>query len=178
MLNQPKSLFISIIVLVIICICLSIFFVMRPGQFKEVKFTVFPHDNNATSSNNNVATTSYVEFVNTDGETIYFRDPRVLDSTTALGGGIFQLTPILTQNAPPFGVVFNERDASFAVGLESEPLADARLKAEAYLRSTLQVSDEQLCELSIFVAVPSRVNQFYSGKNLGLSFCPGATVLQ
>lgn len=68
-------------------------------------------------------------------------------------------------------------DSSFAVELLVEPLRDSRLAAEAYLRQKLELSDAQLCRLELTVAVPNNVNEFYSGSDLGLSFCPDAVPL-
>ena len=76
-----------------------------------------------------------------------------------------------------FHILFFEDGAGFLVSLLKEPLRDVRAQAEAELRSTLQLSDSELCKLNIDVAVARDVNDRFSGKNLGLSFCPGAIEL-
>jgi hypothetical protein len=74
-----------------------------------------------------------------------------------------------------YDVQFNEKDSSFIVTLNVEPLGSARLAAEAFLREALQLSDTALCAASIAVGVPYSVNQSLSSyQNLGLSFCPGS----
>jgi len=75
-----------------------------------------------------------------------------------------------------FDIVYGT-DSSISIGLFKEPLGATRVAAENSLRSLLKQSDSVLCTLVISVAVPYSVNQFYSGQNLGLSFCPGATAL-
>ena len=74
-----------------------------------------------------------------------------------------------------FDVQFNERESLFLVTLNQEPLKASRLEAEAFLRTELELSDAQLCELNTLVGVPYSVNQTLSNyQNLGLSFCPNA----
>jgi hypothetical protein len=68
-------------------------------------------------------------------------------------------------------------DSSFAIQLLEEPLSESRAAAEGYLRLKLGLSDAQMCALDTTVAVPNSVNEFYSGSDLGLSFCPGSVQL-
>jgi len=115
--------------------------------------------------------------IETPGGAVLMSDPREIEETSAMGSGIFSLTTLENINPYSFGVIFNETNGSFAIGLEKEPIAQARRDAEAYMKRTLGVSEEDMCLLNIFVGVPFRVNEFYSGKNLGLSFCPGSVSL-
>lgn len=75
-----------------------------------------------------------------------------------------------------FDIVYGT-DSSISIGLFKEPLGATRLEAESALRQLLKLPTESICALYVSVAVPNSVNQFYAGKNLGLSFCPGATAL-
>ena len=68
-------------------------------------------------------------------------------------------------------------DSSIAVTLLKEPLSSSRLAAEATLRDLLQLPDATMCTLKIDLGVPYSINQFYSGQNLGLSFCSDAVTL-
>jgi hypothetical protein len=68
-------------------------------------------------------------------------------------------------------------DSSIAIALVKEPLSEARLAAESRLRDLLRLSDEEMCKLQVTVGVPYSTAQLFAGKNLGLSFCPGATEL-
>jgi len=65
----------------------------------------------------------------------------------------------------------------FNIGLFSEPIATARLDAEQYLLQELGITKEQMCMLNYTVSAPVSVNEYYSGTNLGFSFCPGSVPL-
>lgn len=65
----------------------------------------------------------------------------------------------------------------FTIALEKEPLSQTRTAAENFLLSTLGISQNQLCSLNYYIGTDVHTNSFYAGKNLGFSFCPGATVL-
>jgi hypothetical protein len=56
-------------------------------------------------------------------------------------------------------------------------LADARAAAEKMLKDRLGLDEHTLCGLVYGVYVPDQLNAVFSGKNLGFSFCPGATQL-
>jgi len=84
-------------------------------------------------------------------------------------------TPTSTK---PYSILYVASDQSFTIALLEEPISDTRVAAEQALEKTLGISEAQMCSLNYNVLVPHEVNQFYSGKNLGFSFCPGATPLQ
>jgi hypothetical protein len=65
----------------------------------------------------------------------------------------------------------------FTIALEKEPLGQTRVAAESFLLAALGISQSQLCSLNYYVGTDVQTNSFYAGKNLGFSFCPGATVL-
>ncbi|HVB20020.1 MAG TPA: hypothetical protein VNF51_01900 [Candidatus Paceibacterota bacterium] len=65
----------------------------------------------------------------------------------------------------------------FTIALEQEPLSQTRTAAEDFLLSTLGITENQLCSLNYYIGTDANTNSFYAGKNLGFSFCPGATVL-
>lgn len=67
--------------------------------------------------------------------------------------------------------------AQFLVSLATEPLGEIRADAEAALRTRLSLSNQELCGLDVQVWTDDAVNAAYAGRDLGLSFCPGATVL-
>ncbi len=106
----------------------------------------------------------------------------------------FQVPDFTKQNQPPtanaqdgyniagsgasaFHILYFPLDSSILVSLYAEPLGDTRLAAESALRTALGLSNSQLCSLLVSVRTSSDVNPYYAGKELGLSFCPGATVL-
>jgi len=65
----------------------------------------------------------------------------------------------------------------FNISLTSEPVKEARLKAEQYLLLKLKISKEQMCALNYTVSVPGFVNESLSSISLGFSFCPGSVPL-
>jgi len=89
-----------------------------------------------------------------------------------LSGG---LTPSPTKT--PYSIFYVEADKSFHITLLQEPLRGTRAQAEQVLLKKLGVTEQQVCSLVVYVGVPGPVNQFYGGKELGLSFCPGAEAL-
>ncbi len=80
--------------------------------------------------------------------------------------------------APPYNILYVAADQSFTIALTREPLRDSRLGAEHALQASLGIPQADMCSLRYTVLVPYSVNQFYSGQNLGFSFCPDATPLQ
>lgn len=77
-----------------------------------------------------------------------------------------------------FSIQYSESDSQFLIILITEPIGAARLEAQTYLRTTLGLSDNELCSLNTIVSVTPDVSEVYSQyENLGLSFCPGAVKL-
>lgn len=89
------------------------------------------------------------------------------------------LDPQKCQAAPAtnFTVYYDSGMKSFLIDLAEEPIGQARLDMEQFMLTTLGLTQTQLCSLNYFVGVTIYVNSQYTGKNLGFSFCPGATVL-
>ncbi len=79
--------------------------------------------------------------------------------------------------ATDFSVSYNSTYGSFNIGLLREPLGQARLDAEQFMLATLGITQSQMCSLNYYVGTTFDVNAAYSTKNLGFSFCPGATAL-
>ncbi len=140
------------------------------------EFTL-PTSPQATTAFRNVLNDTLLNIKTNESE-ILMNDPRKIQTTTELGSGIYSLTPIEKTTPLSFDIVFNEENGSFAIGLTEEPIAQARREAEMYLQQQLNISSEQMCQLNIFVGVPYKVNTFYSGRNLGLSFCPNSVSLE
>ncbi len=76
-----------------------------------------------------------------------------------------------------FNVFYDSTVGSFTIALLKEPLGRVRLEAEQFLMQTLGISQGDMCRLNYYVGTTSNVNPYYDSKNLGFSFCPGATVL-
>lgn len=84
--------------------------------------------------------------------------------------------PTATDN-PPYIIEYISATQYFNVALLQEPIGPVREEAQQYLMTHLGITQNQLCRLNYMVSVPDRVNSQFTGKNLGFSFCPGATVL-
>ncbi|MDR3548885.1 MAG: hypothetical protein P4M11_11595 [Candidatus Pacebacteria bacterium] len=80
-------------------------------------------------------------------------------------------------NTSDFQILYYPDQSYFIVSLFTEPLGATRLAAESALRTTLGLSNSQLCQLNIQVETTSDVSDVYSGHDLGLSFCSGAVQL-
>ena len=76
-----------------------------------------------------------------------------------------------------YTILYFEADESFAVIIGTTPLGIVRREAERKLLSDLGISQSEACALTYYVSTPYFVSPGYSGKNLLLSFCPGAEVL-
>ncbi|MBI4067832.1 hypothetical protein HY413_00285 [Candidatus Kaiserbacteria bacterium] len=76
-----------------------------------------------------------------------------------------------------FNIYYNSAPQSFTIALTEEPIGQARLDMERFLLVALGVTEQQMCSLNYYVGVTRYVNERYTGKNLGFSFCPGATKL-
>ena len=87
--------------------------------------------------------------------------------------------PQQCQAAPTtdFAVYYNSGPQSFTITLTKEPIGQARLDMEQFILTTLGLTQQQTCSLNYLVGVTRYVNSQYTGKNLGFSFCQGATVL-
>lgn len=76
-----------------------------------------------------------------------------------------------------FAISYNAQTGVFTIALLKEPLGPVRTEAEQFLEARLGVYGEQLCELNYYLGTPASVNDTFAGKNLGFSFCRGATEL-
>lgn len=76
-----------------------------------------------------------------------------------------------------YRILYFPQGAYFLVSLYTEPLGETRLAAESELRQKLQLSNNELCALNLEVRTNIYTNETYAGRNLGLSFCPGAVPL-
>lgn len=79
--------------------------------------------------------------------------------------------------ASQFSIVYFESENAFAITLLSLPLSSARSTAEENLLQQLGIAAQDACALAISVSVPYTIDDDYSGRELGLSFCPGAVPL-
>jgi len=80
-------------------------------------------------------------------------------------------------SATDFVITYNANAQFFTIALTKEPIGQARLDAETFLEKTLSLNNAQMCALRYYLGTTSYVNGAFAGKNLGFSFCPGATKL-
>lgn len=76
-----------------------------------------------------------------------------------------------------FNIFYDSNYGSFTIALLKEPLGGVRLGMEQFLMNMLGISQNDMCRLNYYVGTTFDVNETYSTKNLGFSFCPGATTL-
>ena len=76
-----------------------------------------------------------------------------------------------------FNISYNSASSFFNIVLLKEPLGATRVATEQFLGDRLGLSEQDMCVLNYFVGTPYYVSENFSGKNLGFSFCPGATTL-
>jgi hypothetical protein len=96
----------------------------------------------------------------------------IIDPSNA---GNYYLTGTTTPNG--FAIAYNASSHFFTISLDREPLANTRAASETFLLSALGITQNDLCGLNYYVGTSAYTNSFYTGKNLGFSFCPGATIL-
>lgn len=80
-------------------------------------------------------------------------------------------------SATNFNIYYESALQSFVIALTDEPVGQARSDMEQFLLSTLGITQQQMCSLNYYVGVTMYLNPQFTGKNLGFSFCPGATAL-
>lgn len=93
-------------------------------------------------------------------------------------GNHFPVEESASAASPEYVIGYIEKTDFFNIGLFREPIAESRRSAEQFLMASLGVAEEQMCQLDYTVSVPHWVNEFYAGKNLKFSFCPGAVQLE
>jgi hypothetical protein len=76
-----------------------------------------------------------------------------------------------------YNVYYDSTTGAFTIALKEEPLGATRTRMEQFLLQTLGSTQSEMCTLNYWVGTTVYVNDYYSGKNLGFSFCPGATPL-
>lgn len=76
-----------------------------------------------------------------------------------------------------FNVVYDSDLQFFTVTLLAEPIGQVRTATEQFMLQTLGVSQNDLCALHYYLGTIKGLNDAYADRNLGFSFCPGATVL-
>lgn len=109
----------------------------------------------------------------TDSDTV----PDTINPGSYSLGNHFEKADATSADTPPYVIRYDTKTKSFSIGLFAEPIKEKRLDAEAQMLRQLGISKEQMCQLNYIVSVPGFVNEAYSSRNLGFSFCPGSVTL-
>jgi len=183
---MQRTLIIIITAVVVVGVVLAgIFWLRAPNAPKgDIKQTVSSTGNTNTTVVTTGGTTVLEKELTVstlDGNTLQVNDFKKNNLTVEdtnnkdhfyLSGG---LDPVKDNAA--YSILYVEFDQSFNVAILQEPLGEVRKRAEQELIKLLGVSQTDLCRLRYIVSTPNWVNEIYSGKNLGFSFCPGAVQL-
>ncbi len=126
-------------------------------------------------------TTMYVQSQNGQGISInnFMKDSDTFADTQNPGayylGNTFSHSG--SPDALPFVIMYIEGTTFFNVTLTREPLQEARLAAEGFLKSKLGISENEMCQLIYALSVPGYVQAEYSSVDFRFSFCPDALAL-
>lgn len=74
---------------------------------------------------------------------------------------------------PTYSLEYFALDRTFTIALLDRNLREARIVAERDLLTRFNLTEEQACSLNVLVSTIASVSQEFSGRQLGLSFCPG-----
>lgn len=169
------------------------FFMQSSGQPTGSSQNIqFPTSGNipvptAIGSSTVTASSTRTSIITNDGGSIHTNDFITDSSVVAYPtAGYYHLgyhTPIpnlpdpSATDHPPYTIEYISGTQYFNVSLLAEPIGMARIEAEQYLEGLLGIPQDQMCRLQYMVSVPWSVNPVYASRNLGFSFCPGATPL-
>ncbi|MEM9336535.1 MAG: hypothetical protein AAGA35_01610 [Patescibacteria group bacterium] len=109
----------------------------------------------------------------TQGRSVTVNNIQKLHETVTFDGENYKFADN-SLNEAGYEILFHAPDESFLISLESPPLKQARIAAEAELLEKLGISETDACQLTIRVATSLRVSETFGAKELGLSFCPGS----
>ncbi|MGH7960225.1 MAG: hypothetical protein ACRERD_00170 [Candidatus Binatia bacterium] len=79
---------------------------------------------------------------------------------------------VVIKSSPKYDLIYYLIDRTFLITLSDSNVRLARAKAESDFPEILDISTQEACNLRVSLTVPSDINEQYSGKDYGLSFCP------
>ncbi len=112
-----------------------------------------------------------------DNSFVSTTDFRRLPKVVSVGEGFYSLNGADSTVNLPYSILYSESDGSFTIALEAIPLAAARERVSNDLLRILDITENEACELNVYVGVTYYTDKALSGKNLGLSFCPDRIAL-
>jgi len=105
-----------------------------------------------------------------------YTHPSVTYEETGLIYVFLTQTDDLVEKDSRYGIAYGS-DSTFIIALLTPPLSESRAAAEAAFKDFVPLPDSVLCSLAVTVQVTDTIESPYAGKNVGLSFCPGALAL-
>ena len=100
------------------------------------------------------------------------RGPLLEPEKQAIRTDEFTGNTVLTEKEN-YNLEYFPADQTFNIVLLDRNLRAARVAAEQDLLTRFQITQEQACSLNVMVGTIVSVSQEFSGRQLGLSFCPG-----
>ena len=179
---MKKILLILVTIGVILAILYSLFalFGRESGDTDNppVGITPPPFSGTATSTGNRPQGNNPIVFVRTvSGGRTPVRDFRKDQFVDAIADNNYILRDTDSPSTATFEILYSDNDGGVIVSLREEPLRATRIIAEEAFLRHMGITREKLCGLSISVAVARDVNEFYAGRELGISSCPGSVAL-
>jgi len=80
---------------------------------------------------------------------------------------------VLVVRADAYEMAYIAKDSSFILSITASPVGPTTLAAEKELLRVLDITEEEACRLNVSVGIPHFADPELSGKQYGLSFCPG-----
>jgi hypothetical protein len=105
------------------------------------------------------------------------RNPAQSTNFADIGSGVYISDERQLGKEAGFSMSYFSEDGSIAIDISRQPLATYREKASRYLLQELGITEAEACELNVYVGVTYETDKVLTGKNLGLSFCPGSVEL-
>ena len=183
---MQRPLIIVLAVLFVLLFGVGLVLVLSPGkkpvptpgtQFPGASTTPVTNTTTRTISTEDGGTMNVADFVNNG---ISFEDPSnpgnyYLAGSNGICTADGKCPRVGTQM--DFNIIYFADDNSFVIGILKEPLGAIRKEAEQSLMVTLGITSSDMCKLKYTIGTTSYVSDTYGGKNLGFSFCAGATKL-
>lgn len=174
--NKMKKVIIGIIVVAIVALCVTFFFVLFPTAQPGTGIQIAPSSTTATLLP--VASSSPAQAYPT-GNTL----PIGTSDGTVVVNNFYNApievsqdhTSIVLAQVSDYTITYYAPDSGFNISISKMPLATIQPEAEAAFLKLLGISEADACKLNVKVGVPYGVDPDYAGENIPLTFCaPGA----
>ncbi len=173
-----------ILIIGIICLIalLSVFFYLKKGgeQAQEPSPITDTEEVFPISESGRTLAPDEIPVLLKSGGSLPVHDIRSDEGTTKDEGSFHRLYDFGPKDSvePRFILLYSEMDQGFLMTLLATPLTEVRREAEQEFLKRLQISEREACFLSVSVGVPVSISDTFSGRDLGLSFCPNSIPLE